>query len=180
MKKFEINKYYEMKFIGDSDLKPIFKCINRTEKTVTLKSIIKNEIIKKKIRVLNNEEYILNGNYSMAPSIKANPIILLRKDQNCKNRNYIKIIEFNGENFTLHKISNDPFKTLFYLNTIKGEPYIDINKIIPTSLLLFAIWVEVGSKEEKIADILQDILQKTDRTTESGFNQYVMYNIISL
>ena len=74
MKKFEIDKYYEMRFIGDSDLKPIYQCIDRTEKTVTLKSVKSDEVIKKKVRFFNDEEYVLYGNYSMAPSIKASPI----------------------------------------------------------------------------------------------------------
>lgn len=101
----------------------------------------------------------------------------LNEQQNNVDETYIKTINFNGEKLTLHKIADDPMKVQFYLNTIEGEPYIDINKIIPTNLLIDAIWVKTGGVEEKVADMLGDILQKTNRTTSSGYNNYVMYNI---
>lgn len=90
---------------------------------------------------------------------------------------YVKTISFNGKKLTLHKIADDQLKTQFYLNTMNGESYLDINKILPNNMLIDAIWVEIGGKEEKIADMLE-FLEKTTKTTNSGFNKYIMYNII--
>lgn len=90
---------------------------------------------------------------------------------------YIKTIKFNGKRLTLHKVADNPMKIQFYLDNINGEPYIDINKIIPTNMLIDAIWVKIGGEEEKIADMLNDILQKTKKTTNNGYNNYVMYKI---
>ena len=89
----------------------------------------------------------------------------------------VKTIKFNGRKLTLHRVADNPMKVQFYLDTVKGEPYIDINKIIPTNMLIDAVWVKVGGTEEKIADMLGDILQKTNKTTNSGYDNYVMYNI---
>ena len=90
---------------------------------------------------------------------------------------YIKTIEFNGEKLALHKYSDNPMSVLFYLDTMDGESYMDINTTIKTNMLIDAIWVKNGGDEEIIADGL-DFLEKTDRTTKSGFNKYIMYNII--
>ena len=90
---------------------------------------------------------------------------------------YIKTIEFEGEKLTLHKVADNPMKTQLYLDTLDGESYIDINKILPTNMLVDAVWVEVGGTEEKVADTL-DILKKTSKTTSNGHSKYVMYNIV--
>jgi hypothetical protein len=95
-----------------------------------------------------------------------------------KNQNtFIKVIVFEGKKLKLSKVSDAGMNTVLYLDTMRGEPYIDINKILPDNYLLDAIWVQVGGKEEKIADTL-DILKKTNAKTKSGFNQYVMYDIL--
>lgn len=103
------------------------------------------------------------------------------KEQNVQDsyedETYVKTMKFNGEKLTLHKFSESPMKTLYYLDTLDGESYIDINTILPDNLLIDAIWVKVGGDEEKIADSL-DIFKKTEKKTSSGYNKYVMYDII--
>jgi hypothetical protein len=98
-------------------------------------------------------------------------------EENEYSDSVIKTIEFDGEEFTLH-VNDEPMKVQFYLNTLDGEPYIDINKIIPTNMLDNAVWVEQGGEQEEIADMLGDILEKTKQTTKSGYNNYILYNII--
>jgi len=89
---------------------------------------------------------------------------------------FIKTIKHDGEELQLHKVADDPFKVQYYLEDEEG-PYIDINKILPDNMLLDAIWVEKGGEEEKIADGL-DFLEKTEKTTKSGFSQFILYDII--
>ena len=67
--KFELGKTYNMRFIGDSDLRPEFVCFKLTAKTATFQG--KHEKISKRIKVYDGVEYVLAGSYSMAPSIKA-------------------------------------------------------------------------------------------------------------
>tara|TARA_R110002051_G_scaffold226859_1_gene289401 strand:- start:811 stop:1035 length:225 start_codon:yes stop_codon:yes gene_type:complete len=67
--KFELGKTYNMRFIGDSDLRPEFVCVKLTAKTATFQG--KHEKISKRIKVYDGVEYVLAGSYSMAPSIKA-------------------------------------------------------------------------------------------------------------
>ena len=74
--RFEEGNIYQMTFIGDSDLKPQFICIKRTAKTATFQRFqSKEEAITRKIKVYNNSEYIVDGSYSMAPSINSNKIV---------------------------------------------------------------------------------------------------------
>lgn len=74
--KFETGNVYEMSFIGDADLRPQYICVKRTEKSVTFEKFpTASEVITKKIKVWDNVEYILDGSYSMAPSIKASRIV---------------------------------------------------------------------------------------------------------
>jgi hypothetical protein len=74
--KFEIGNIYKMRFITDSDLSVKYICVKRTEKTVTFERFMdSSDKICKKVKVYNNEEYIVTGNYSMAPSIKAANIV---------------------------------------------------------------------------------------------------------
>lgn len=69
---FAIGKVYTMSFIGDSDLKPKFECIGRTEKTAKFQRVGGKEILTRKIKNYDETEYVLEGSYSMAPSINAN------------------------------------------------------------------------------------------------------------
>ena len=73
--KFEKGSIYSMNFIGDSNLKPEFICIKRTAKTATFEKFKGTERLMRKIKVYDNVEYILQGNYSMAPSIRANKMV---------------------------------------------------------------------------------------------------------
>lgn len=72
LKKFEIGNIYEMSFVGDSDLKPKFICIDRSPKFATFERYQGTERIKRKIKKGSDGiEYIVDGSYSMAPSINA-------------------------------------------------------------------------------------------------------------
>jgi hypothetical protein len=73
---FEAGNIYQMKFIGDSDLKPQYICVKTTGKTATFERF-KNpsEVITRKIKVWNGVQYIVDGTYSMAPSIYADKIV---------------------------------------------------------------------------------------------------------
>lgn len=73
--KFEIGKTYEMSFIGDSNLKPRFTCIGRTEKTAKFQRVNSSETLSRKIKVYSGSEYVLEGSYSMAPSINAKRVV---------------------------------------------------------------------------------------------------------
>jgi hypothetical protein len=74
--KFETGNVYEMSFIGDSNLRPQYICVKRTDKSVTFEKFpTASEVITRKIKVWDNTEYILEGSYSMAPSIKASRIV---------------------------------------------------------------------------------------------------------
>lgn len=73
--KFEKGNIYEMRFIGDSDLRPHFICTKRTAKMATFESLFTNEKFTKKIKIWDGSEYVLRGSYSMAPSIKASKIV---------------------------------------------------------------------------------------------------------
>lgn len=74
--KFEVGNVYEMTFITDADLRVPYICVKRTAKTVSFERF-KNttERLNKKIKVYNNTEYVLKGDYSMSPMIKANRLI---------------------------------------------------------------------------------------------------------
>jgi hypothetical protein len=73
--KFEEGNIYEMRFIGDSDLRPQFICVKRTAKTVTFERFKGTEKITKKIKEYRGVEHIHAGNYSMAPSIYADKVV---------------------------------------------------------------------------------------------------------
>ena len=69
MKNFKINNTYKMTFITDADLQVDYKCIKRTAKTATFTN--GDETITRKIKSFDDYEYVVLGNYSMAPSIRA-------------------------------------------------------------------------------------------------------------
>lgn len=69
--KFETGKTYFMSFAGDSNLKPQFVCISRTEKTAKFQAVRDGEILSRKIKVWAGAEYVKEGSYSMAPTINA-------------------------------------------------------------------------------------------------------------
>ena len=68
---FEVNSVYQMRFIGDSDLRPEWICSKLTKTTATFERIGSVESITRKIRTYEGADYIVEGNYSMAPSIQA-------------------------------------------------------------------------------------------------------------
>ncbi len=74
--KFEAWNIYEMRYIGDADLKTQWICVKRTAKTVTFERFQSTEKITKRIKFDHDGgEYILKGTYSMAPSIYAKRIV---------------------------------------------------------------------------------------------------------
>lgn len=85
-------------------------------------------------------------------------------------------IKIGGEILSVYLINN-PFDSYVYILDSEGELYIDISTNLPDNQLDRAIWVEVGGKEEKIADNLK-FLQKTSATSKSGYNTYVKYDIV--
>jgi hypothetical protein len=92
------------------------------------------------------------------------------------DKTYIETIEFDDETLTIHKIADSPLKTQFYANTLEGESYIDISKILSDNMLIDAVWIEKGGDEERIADKI-DCLSKTDKTTKAGFKTFIIYKI---
>jgi hypothetical protein len=75
---FEVGNVYEMRFIGDSELKPWFICVKRTATTVSFEEFKKQngEKITRKIKAsFDGHEMIFDGNYSMAPSIKSDKVV---------------------------------------------------------------------------------------------------------
>jgi len=73
---FETGNIYEMRFIGDSDLKVKFICVKRTAKSVTFERFQNpNDSITRRVKVWDGAEYVLEGNYSMAPIIKASNLV---------------------------------------------------------------------------------------------------------
>lgn len=72
---FETGNVYQMTFIGDSSLKVEFLCVKRTNKTVTFEKYKGTEMLTRRIKVYDDVEYVLQGSYSMAPSIKATRIV---------------------------------------------------------------------------------------------------------
>ena len=81
--KFILHKTYEMRFIGDSDLKVNWECIKITPKTATFKREGAKETMTRKIKIYNNVESVLEGSYSMAPSIYADKIVRSLTIHNC-------------------------------------------------------------------------------------------------
>lgn len=73
--KFEIGNIYQMNFIGDSNLKPQYICVKRTSKTVTFEIFKGKEKLTRRIKEYNGVEYVLEGSYSMAPSIYADKVV---------------------------------------------------------------------------------------------------------
>jgi hypothetical protein len=73
--KFEEGNIYQMRFIGDSNLKPEFICVSRTAKTATFERYQKTERLTRRIKIWGGVEYILEGSYSMAPSIQADKVV---------------------------------------------------------------------------------------------------------
>ncbi len=69
--RFEEGSIYQMGFIGGSDLKVDFICVKRTPKTVTFEKFKGAETVKRKIKQRSGAEYVEYGNYSMAPTIRA-------------------------------------------------------------------------------------------------------------
>lgn len=72
---FEVGKTYVMGFICDSDLKVNWKCIKRTSSFVTFEDVRNKEQMRRKINTYSGEESVLEGNYSMAPSIRARNVV---------------------------------------------------------------------------------------------------------
>ena len=74
--KFEVGNIYEMRLVGDNDLRPHFICTKRTAKTVTFESKTGNEKFTKRInKCTEGHDRIVHGSYSMAPYIKSNKIV---------------------------------------------------------------------------------------------------------
>lgn len=76
MNNFEVGNIYEMRFITDSDLRPKFICVKRTAKTVSFERFKSpTDKMTRRIKESAGVEYILHGNYSMAPIIRATNVV---------------------------------------------------------------------------------------------------------
>ena len=75
MKAFEVGNIYEMRFIGDFELRPHFICTKRTPKTASFKGLNTGEIINRRIKISDEGEYVVDGSYSMAPTIRAKRVV---------------------------------------------------------------------------------------------------------
>lgn len=74
--RFEVGSIYEMRFIGDSDLKPAYICVKRTNKTASFERFQRpNDSLTRKILTHGEVEYVREGSYSMAPTIYASRLI---------------------------------------------------------------------------------------------------------
>ena len=74
--KFEAGNIYELRFIGNTELRPKYICVKTTGKTVVFQKFGNpKEEIKRRIKVRENYEYVIDGNYSMAPIIRADKIV---------------------------------------------------------------------------------------------------------
>ena len=76
MTTFEAGSVYEMRFIGDSNLKPLFICTKRTAKSVTFERFKGTETFTKRVKISDDAEYVLYDTYSMAPIIRSTRIVL--------------------------------------------------------------------------------------------------------
>lgn len=71
---FEVGQDYEMGWIGDSELKTVYKVVKRTNKFVTLlqKGHYAGKEVRCKVKTYQGEEFCYpTGKYSMAPSLYA-------------------------------------------------------------------------------------------------------------
>lgn len=76
MNNFEVGNIYEMRFITDSELRPKFICVKRTAKTVLFERFMSPvDKMTRRIRVHAGVEYVVEGCYSMAPSIYASDLV---------------------------------------------------------------------------------------------------------
>ena len=76
-REFEVHSVYEMRYIGDSDLLVDYIVLKRTAKTITFDRFPHPllEPFSRRVRLdSEGREYIVDGSYSMAPSISAKNI----------------------------------------------------------------------------------------------------------
>jgi hypothetical protein len=74
--KFEAGNIYQMNFIGDSELKPKYICVRVTEKTVSFERFNNAaDKVTRKIKTFRGVQYVVDGSYSMAPSIYADKVV---------------------------------------------------------------------------------------------------------
>ena len=74
--KFEANKKYQGSFISNQDCKINIKVLKRTPKTVVVLDLDINEEKRLKISTHEGVEYVKpEGNYSMAPRVRANRMV---------------------------------------------------------------------------------------------------------
>jgi hypothetical protein len=72
MKRFEVNKTYQTRSIGNHDCIISATIIKRTDKTITTYDQMENRVRNFKVKIYNNTEYFMPwGNYSMCPSLSA-------------------------------------------------------------------------------------------------------------
>ncbi|MFT5724141.1 MAG: hypothetical protein ACI9JN_001258 [Bacteroidia bacterium] len=67
---FETGKTYIMSWIGDSDLKTVYKVLSRTDKTIKIQN--RGEVITCRVSIWDGVEQVSpTGKYSMSPTLSA-------------------------------------------------------------------------------------------------------------
>ena len=89
-------------------------------------------------------------------------------------------IKYDNENLIIKYIKNSPSDIIIYVDTTDGESYIDISTNLRENPLIDAVWVEYSSTNLEIAKIMVDnnLIEETDRKTNSGYNNYLMFNVL--
>ena len=73
---FQAGDIYEMTFITDSQLRPKYLCTKRTAKTAWFQALNSSEEITRRIsKDFDGNERIVDGSYSMAPSINSKRVV---------------------------------------------------------------------------------------------------------
>jgi hypothetical protein len=78
--KFEIGKTYTTRSIGDYDCIYSFTVIKRTEKFVTVENRF-GEVVRRKVKMVDDVEWFIDGNYSMAPIFRADKFITEEREE---------------------------------------------------------------------------------------------------
>jgi len=75
--RFEVGNIYELRFVGDHNVRPQYICTKRTALSVSFEEFNSPHAPKltKRFKIHNGHEYITAGNYSMAPIIRADKVV---------------------------------------------------------------------------------------------------------
>jgi hypothetical protein len=159
MKKFKKGQKYYMLSICDRNARWDFQVINRTAKMVTLKDLVSNEIIKKKINILDGHEFCYPiGRYSMAPVLKAEREMLKMKKNNELVLKQICIENFEEIGPCITEKALKQFKSGQFWSK-NFERFINDESIIFTEIEMTEIYINELLESDNLKDYT-DNLQK--------------------